>query len=263
MGLNVHSAVLSTLSVAGMGVPQWFVLPVTILLLVCEVTISQLCSSLIILVDSFHTLFILIHMALTPQTASGAPPLSSPDPPTFPPQPPPSSAASSGNRPAESSTNHLPGTASELPVPAEASSPDLGCGLSYTSCRIQVVGGFLSALVLASLCLSGIIEIINLLLGPKPVQRHLLPVVVSSSSLLHKILVLWLKWDRQQTPDTKSTLKVNHRGSIIHQLHINFISRCENMQYHNTVYDFLTRHFRKIFAYIYSKLTFTEHYRAN
>lgn len=242
-----------------MGVPQWFVLAVTILLLVCEVTISQLCNSLIVLVDSFHTLFILIHMALTPQTASGAPPLSSPDPPTLPPQPPPSSAASLGNRPAESSTNYLPGTASEPPVPNEASPPDLGCGLSYTSCRIPVVGGFLSALVLASLCLSGIIEIINLLLGPKPVQRHLLLVVVSSSSLLHKMLVLWLNWDRQRTPDTKSTIKVHHTGSNIRQLHISFISGCKNIQCYNTVCDFLTRHFRKmpcekktcIYIYIY------------
>lgn len=237
-GLNVRSAVLSTLSVAGMGVPQWFLLAVTIVLLVCEVAISQLCSSLIILVDSFHTLFILIHMALTPQTDSVAPPLSSPDPPTSPPQPPPSSAASLGNRPAESSANHLPGKASEPPIPGEASPPDRGCGLSYTSCRIQVVGCFLSALVLASLCLSGVIEIINLLLGPKPVQGHLLLVVVSSSSLLHKMLVLWLNWDWQQNPDTESALKVNRRGSVIHQLHINFISRCKNMQYYDTVYDF-------------------------
>lgn len=238
--MNVHSAVLSTLSVAGMGVPQWFVLAVTILLLVCEVTISQLCSSLIILVDSFHTLSILIHMALTPQTDSVAPPLSSPDPPASPPLPTPSSAVSLGNRPAGSSADHLPGTASKPPVPAEASPSDLGCGLSYTSCRIQVVGAFLSALILASLCLSGIIEIISLFLRPKPVQRHLLLVVVSSSSLLHKMLVLWLNWDWQQTPDTKSDLNVNYRGSIIHQLHINFISRCKNIQYYNTVFDFFS-----------------------
>lgn len=221
---------LSILSVAGMRVLQWCKLGVTILLLVCQVTISQLCNSVIILVDSFHTLFVLIHLALTPQTASINPPLSSLDSPESPPHASPSSAALCENLPAESSIEPLPGTQAtadgstldQPPTPPETSPPALSCGLSYANCRIQAVGGFLSALILASLSVSGIMEVISLFLGPEPVQRPLLMVVVSSGSLLLKMLVLWLNWDQQQAPETESPLEVNHKGNTTDGLHVHF-----------------------------------------
>ncbi|XP_012988952.3 zinc transporter 10 [Esox lucius] len=47
-------------------------LVLTFLLLLCEIVVSRLCNSLIIMVDGFHTLFILIHMALPlPQNTLG------------------------------------------------------------------------------------------------------------------------------------------------------------------------------------------------
>ena len=190
---------------------QCCMLGVTILLLVCEVTISQLCHSLITLVDSFHTLFILIHLALTSQSDSRSPPLSLLDPTLSPP-------CEVLDNPAELSLKPLPGTQAtadgSIRLNRPAAPPAFACGLSYTSCRVQAVGGFLSALILVSLCISGFIEIINLFLWPKPVQHPLLLVVVNTSSLLHKMLMLWLNWDQEQILETKSPPKPNRKGNI-------------------------------------------------
>ncbi|XP_044059963.1 zinc transporter 1 [Siniperca chuatsi] len=226
-----------------MRVLHWCMLGVTILLVVCEVTISQLCKSLITLVDGFHTLFILMRMALPPPTASIIkPPLSSLDS-ASPPHASSSSAALPSTLPTESSIEPLPGTqtATDGPtIPDQPPTPQphleavslvnshqlfspktspaaLDCGLSYTTSRIQAVGTFISALVLACLCLSHIMEIISFSLEPHPVQRPLLLVVVGAVSLLHKMLVLWLNWDQLQDeragrrPETKTHLEVNHK----------------------------------------------------
>ncbi|XP_075891859.1 uncharacterized protein LOC142895020 [Nelusetta ayraudi] len=183
-----------------MGAQRWCILGVTVLLLACEVAVSQLCHSLILLMDSFHTFYILmflVHQALTHRHGHAAPPPASPAPP---PQAPPSSAPAPVGPPAISPAEPLAGTASGDPGPAETPPPPLGCGLSYSGCRIQVVGGFLAALFLASLCVSGLLEIIGLFLGPKPVRHHLLLAAVSGGSLFHKMLVLWWSWEREQTP---------------------------------------------------------------
>ncbi|XP_035536178.1 zinc transporter 1 [Morone saxatilis] len=201
-----------------MRVLHWCMLGVTILLLVCEVTISQLCHSQIILVDSFHTLFILMRMALTPPPTAGVtePPLSSlEESPASPPLASSFTAVLPSTLPAESSIEPQPGTqtttdGSTLPDPPPTPHPPaLTCGLSHTKCRIQAVGPFISALLLASLCLSYIMEIISSSLEPQPVQRPLLPVVVSAVSVLHKMLVFWLNWDQQQALQTESHLEVN------------------------------------------------------
>lgn len=219
-------------SVAGMRVLHWCMLGVTILLLVCEVTISQLCNSLIMLVDGFHTLFILIHMALlSSQTADKLkPPLPILKRGASPPRASSSSEALPTNLPAESSIKPLPGTEAAtdgptLPDQAPTPTPALHCGLSYTNCRIQAVGAFISALLLASLCLANIMEIIGFSLEPQPVQRPLLLVVVSTVSLLHKMLGLWLNWDQQKTSETDSLLKMSYKGKIITiRLHVYFKS---------------------------------------
>lgn len=184
-----------------MGAQRWCILGVTALLLACEVAVSQLCDSLILLVDSFHTIYILMHLvhsALTHRRGHPAPAPGSPPPPI-------SSAPSAVSPPAISPAEPHSGTASRDPGPAETPPPPLGCGLSYSSCRIQVVGGFLAGLFLASLCVSGLLEIIGLFLGPKPARHHLLLVAVSGGSLLHKMLVLWWSWEQEQTPEGKST----------------------------------------------------------
>ncbi|XP_074496706.1 proton-coupled zinc antiporter SLC30A1 [Sebastes fasciatus] len=189
-----------------MRVLHWCMLGVTFLLLVCEVTISQLCKSLITLVDGFHTLFILVRMALPPpQTASmKRTPLFSLDSSPSPPH------NSSSTLPAESSVESQPGTQ------ADGSSD---CGVAFTSSRIQPVGAFISALLLTSLCISYFLEIISFSLEPHPVQRPLLLMVVGAVSLLHKMLVVWLNWDRLQDerggadrqPKTESHLEVNRK----------------------------------------------------
>ncbi|XP_029302514.1 LOW QUALITY PROTEIN: zinc transporter 1 [Cottoperca gobio] len=192
-----------------MRVLHWCMLGVTILLLVCEVTISQLCKSLITLVDGFHTIFVLLRMALPPPpTASmSKPPLSSVDSSTSPPHASSSSAALPTTLPAESSTKPLPGS---------QAGGFLDCGVSFTGSRIRPVGTFISALFLTFMCLSYFLEIISFCLDPHPVQRPLLLVVVGGVSLLHKMLVVWMNLDQLQDEnagvrETDSHLEVNHR----------------------------------------------------
>lgn len=242
-----------------MRVLHWCMLGVTILLLVCEVTISQLCKSLITLVDSFHTLFILMRMALPlPQTAGLIKPWpSSLDSPASP-RASSSSVAAPSTLPAESSIKTLPGThaatggsstpdeppapgpnhdttlpfSSHGSCPPTVSPPALNCSVSYGSSRIQVMGAFLSSLILISLSISYLIMIINFFLEPRLVQRPLLLVVIGVVSLLHKMLVLWLNWDQLQEemtgasrqPETKSHLEVNHKGNITSRFHVNVVS---------------------------------------
>nr|XP_040016402.1 zinc transporter 1 isoform X2 [Gasterosteus aculeatus aculeatus] len=193
-------------SVAGMRLLHWCMLGVTVLLLVCEVVISRLCNSLITLVDGFHTLFILLHVALPhPQTSSiKNNPLPSLDSCASPPHA--SSSSSSAAPP--------PG----LPAESSIESPPLDRGVSFSSSRIQPVGAFISALFLISLCLSYFLEIISFSLEPHPVQRPLLPVVAGAVSLLHKSLVLWLNWDGLQNdasrrPKNDAHLEGNHKVS--------------------------------------------------
>lgn len=109
---TTYSSVHFVPSVAGMRVLHWCMLGLTILLLVCEVTLSQLCKSLIILVDAFYTLFILMRMALPPPQPASIikPPPSLVDSPVSPPHASSSSAAPPCNLPAESSIEHLPVT---------------------------------------------------------------------------------------------------------------------------------------------------------
>lgn len=234
-----------------MRVLHWCMLAVTILLLVCEVTISQLCKSLIILVDGFHTLFILMCMVLPPpppQTASIIKPLlSSVDFPASLPHNSSSSAGLPSTLRAESPIT-LPGTQIATDGPAvpnqpptpqpsheaaslvnshqlsapEVSPPAPACGVSYTNSRIQPVGAFFSALLLTSLCISYLIEIISFSLDPHPVQRPLMLVLVGAVSLLHKMLLLRLNWDQLQDervrvhkqPETESHIEVNHKGNV-------------------------------------------------
>lgn len=196
------------LSVVGMKVLECCMLGATILLLVCEVTIGQLCDSLIILVDGFHTLFILIHMALTLQTVNTASPLSAESPPAS-----SSSIAAPDPLRGTQASPHGSILGDPPPTPPAVSPPALSCGLSYKKCRIQIVGSFLSALFLASLCVSAIMDIVGLFVGPKPVRFPLLLVIVSTSSLLFKMLVLWFNQGQQQFWETKSPLDLNQKGN--------------------------------------------------
>lgn len=221
-----------------MRVLHWCMLGVTILLLVCEVTISQLCKSLITLVDGFHTLFTLMRMALPPPQPASVikPPLSYLDSPVSPPHASSSSSAAlpgtqtatDGSTMPDHPPTPRPHREAASPVNShqlfspEIRPPAVGCGVSHTSSRTQPVGTFISTLLLASLCLSYIMEIIGFSLEPHPVQRPLLLVAVGAVSLLHKMLVLWLNWDQLQDEKAgaESHLEVNHKGNITCGLHV-------------------------------------------
>ncbi|KAM6987503.1 proton-coupled zinc antiporter SLC30A1 [Tautogolabrus adspersus] len=226
-----------------MRVLKWCMLGAAVLLLVCQVIIHQLCESLIVLVDGFHTLFMLVRMAFPPSK-----PMSVRKPPLSPMHSPayslPSSAAPPSLLPVESAIKALPPDShtstddsqiqEQPPIPqppleaaSQVNSPEvspvLNCGLWFTSSRTQLVGAFISALVLTSLCLSCITEIISFSLDPHPVQRPPLPVLVGAISLLYKMLLLWLNWDQMKQEhagagrqtETESHLEVNHKGNIM------------------------------------------------
>ncbi|XP_012736651.2 zinc/cadmium resistance protein isoform X1 [Fundulus heteroclitus] len=208
---------------------QWCMLGVTVLLLLCEIAVSQLCKSLITMVDGFHTLFILMHMAL-PQTEDIIRPrISSLDSS-------PSSPRDSFSLGGFSRSLHSEPPA-ELPDQSDAKQPDHdpasvvnshhkgfssvtpSCSLSFPKSRIHVVGVFISSLLLVSLCVSYFLEIIGFIVKPHPVQHPLLPVVVGAGSLLHKMLLFVLDWDEMldkkaescRHAETEPPLEINHK----------------------------------------------------
>nr|XP_019965812.1 PREDICTED: zinc transporter 1-like isoform X1 [Paralichthys olivaceus] len=198
----------STLLVAGMRTLHWCMLGVAILLLVIEVVISQLCKSIITLVDAFHTFFILMRMVLHPPTAP-----SSVDS-TVSPQASSSSETPSPTLPAEAFTLSLSSTCrasnataqpnheaalqfdSNQSVSPTISPPALDCRVSFADSRFQTVGVFLSSLLLALLSIAYSLKILSFSLDPHPVQNHLLVAVVAALSLLYKILVLSVNWGK-------------------------------------------------------------------
>lgn len=180
---------------------HWCMLGGTALLLLGEIAVSQLCTSLITMIDGFHTIIIIIHMTLLhPGTAN----IIKPVPPSRAP-PPPLNPDSTSPRPSEASPldrlSH---------GPSSPAAP--GCGLPFPSSRIPPVGVFISTLLLASLCFSYFLEIMAHVLEPHPGQLPLLPVVVGAVSLLWKTLLFVLSWDQLQDGRTKSCDQIKHDG---------------------------------------------------
>lgn len=223
------------LIVVGMWVPNCCMLGASLLLLLCQIAISQLCKSLITMVDGFHTLFILLHMVLPlPQNTNIKPPLSPLDFSTSPPSIPLSFTAIAHTSCAESPVNTLIAESSlsdqgnqkasfintHLSRSPKALQTSTNCSLSYTNSRIQAVGRFVSSLLLVSLCISYFMEIISFILEPHPVQHPLLPVVIGAVSLLCKLTVFVLNWtqdhwaQRNRKAETESHLEINHNGNL-------------------------------------------------
>ncbi|XP_056090228.1 proton-coupled zinc antiporter SLC30A1 [Rhinichthys klamathensis goyatoka] len=119
-----------------------FMLVLTALLLVCEIVVGRICRSLLIAVDSFHTLYVFLHLSL-------------------------------------SALKHHP------------SSP------SHRSKRLEPFGVLISALLMASQCVSISLEILTHLVQPEAVQHPLLSIVVGGASLIFNILVL--AWRRRSS----------------------------------------------------------------
>ncbi|KAM7413117.1 hypothetical protein PAMA_020484 [Pampus argenteus] len=226
--------------VAGMKGLHWCILGATTLLLVCEVTISQLCNSIITLVVSFHTLFILMCMLFDPQTAN----IKRSQPPSLDfPESPPHASSSSAALPSTADPSPVLQTASdESSIPSEPATPQPNheaasvinshelstsisppappCGLSYTDSRSEAFGAFSSVLIMASLCMSYVLEIISVATEPQLARRPLLLVVISAISLLHKMLMLGLNWDQLKRkrgwdamePETQCHIEVNYNA---------------------------------------------------
>ncbi|XP_077398339.1 proton-coupled zinc antiporter SLC30A1 [Festucalex cinctus] len=164
-------------------VTHWFQLGITILVLVLELITAQLCRSFILLVDSFHTLFVLSHMALNlPHNAT--------------------SPSGSSARPS-----------SETVDPAGL----LACGVSHPDGRIRPVGVFVSALLLVSLCVSSLLEMIGSSVEMHPVERPWLLVAVGVVSVLHNVAVLVMTWRRRRGGaeaggEHECYIEVNHKA---------------------------------------------------
>ncbi|XP_026087182.1 zinc/cadmium resistance protein [Carassius auratus] len=135
--------------------------------LVFEIVVGQICRSLLVAVDSFHTLYIFINLALSVIKHHPAPPCS----------PAPSTSAGSP-RPDIS--------VSEGPSPPYAE--------DYRRMRLKPFGVLISALLLASQCVSISLEILTHVVQPEPIQHPLLSIVVGGASLIFNILVL--AWKR-------------------------------------------------------------------
>ncbi|XP_046720847.1 zinc transporter 1 isoform X2 [Silurus meridionalis] len=139
-------------------------LVLTCVLVLCEVIVGRLCESLINTVDSFHTLYVLIGMAISTRGAEEIP------------------SVSAEPRATEPQENHTSPTAD---------------GSQYSRFRVKLVGGLISALLLSSLCVSISFDILSHTLQPHPLQRPLLATALGAVSLLFNILLLVWRCSRR------------------------------------------------------------------
>uniref|UniRef100_A0A8C1D0I1 Uncharacterized protein n=1 Tax=Cyprinus carpio carpio TaxID=630221 RepID=A0A8C1D0I1_CYPCA len=138
--------------------------------LVFEIVVGQICRSLLIAVDSFHTLYVFINLALSALKHHPASPCS----------PEPSTTAGS-SRPDVCASGGL--------------SPP--CAEDYRRMRLKPFGVLISALLMASQCVSISLEILTHAVQPEPIQHPLLSIVVGGASLIFNMLVLaWTRSSR-------------------------------------------------------------------
>lgn len=142
------------------------VLVLTLGFLVFEIVVGRICRSLLIAVDSFHTLYIFINLTLSAIKHHSSSP-SSPDP----------STTAGPSRPDVSSGGLSPPYAAD-----------------YRRMRLKPFGVLISALLMASQCVSISLEILTHLVQPEPIQHPLLSIVVGGTSLIFNVLVL--AWKR-------------------------------------------------------------------
>lgn len=178
-------------------------------LLLCEILVGRLCNSLINTVDSFHTLYTLIHLTLHPlETLTGAPvtsfanPYTSPDPDGTVATPAVEDPTDQTPPPSTAQVDHG--------VPGAALSED-----QYSTLRIKPFGAVVSALLLGSLCVSITLEIITHTLQPHVIKRPLLATVVGAASLLFNSLILiWRRGGAGATQKETFTAS-NEKGMML------------------------------------------------
>ncbi len=143
------------------------VLVLTLGFLVFEIVIGQICRSLLIAVDSFHTLYVFINLAL-------------------------SAIKHHSNSPFSSDTSTTAGPSH--PNHSSTGGPSPPCAEDYRRMRLKPFGILISALLMASQCVSISLEILTHLIKPEPIQHPLLSIVVGGTSVIFNILILF--WRR-------------------------------------------------------------------
>lgn len=145
------------------GSSHMCVLVLTLGFLVFEIVVGQICRSLLIAVDSFHTLYVFINLAL-------------------------SAIKHHSNSPCS------PDTSTTHPNLSSTGGPSPPCAEDYRRMRLKPFGILISALLMASQCVSITLEILTHLVKPEPIQHPLLSIVVGGTSVILNILVL--SWRR-------------------------------------------------------------------
>ncbi|XP_009292164.1 proton-coupled zinc antiporter SLC30A1 [Danio rerio] len=125
--------------------------------LVCEIVVGQICRSLLIAVDSFHTLYVFINMALSALKH-------------------------------QTNASCTPEASREVPDP-----------VYDVRMRLQPFCILISALLLASQCVSISLEVLTHLVQPEAIQHPHLCIVVGGVSVLFNTLVLL--WRRRAMDD--------------------------------------------------------------
>ncbi|XP_073707218.1 calcium/manganese antiporter SLC30A10 [Garra rufa] len=158
------------------------VLLLTLGFLVFEIVVGQICRSLLVAVDSFHTIYIFINLFLSALKHHPNSPLISPD----------------------TSTNAGP----SLPNISALEGPSPPYAEDYRRMRLKPFGILISALLMASQCVSISLEILTHLVQPEPIQHPLLSIVVGGASLVVNVLVLiWRRRSRRIDETADGTSK--------------------------------------------------------
>lgn len=234
-----NPVLMSSLGVADMKLLLWPLLGCTSVLLLCEVVISMMSSSTILLMDSFHTLFILmtisfsivtnsqdsrVSLSTSPSSANAAS-TSPAEPPSE--SPPGSHEVNDGsitNEPSSSLPNHetaSPLDSSQVDFPTVSATAH-GCGVSFSRGRMEAAGEFIARLTLSSLTISYSLDMISMSTDSRPVQSGIWLVSVGLVTLVFKTVVLGLCWDELQekrkpplrNPPETSRIEVNQGGTI-------------------------------------------------
>lgn len=216
MYLCLTGAMTEIFAILG-GSARTCMLVLTFAFLVCEIVVGQICRSLLIAVDSFHTLHVFINTALSeskhrPKTSLTNPHLSS----------------SCLSEPQKSVLHSSSCTTSgpSLPNITQASDPasgSTGCpgtlsdGEPYTRMRLQPFGILISALLLASQCISVSLEILTRLVQPEAIQHPFLSIVVGATSLVFNIVLFF--WRRRKSGMNEAVEGIEFPGLIQTDLH--------------------------------------------
>ncbi|XP_016107163.1 uncharacterized protein [Sinocyclocheilus grahami] len=149
------------------------VLVLTLSFLVFEIVVGQICRSLLIAADTFHTLYVFINLALSAIKHHSSSPCS-----------PDTSTTAGPSRP------NISASGGPSPLYAE----------DYRRMRLKPFGILISAhgiALMASQCVSISLEILTHLVQPEPIQHSLRSIVVGGTSLIFNIRV-WA-WRRSSS----------------------------------------------------------------